>query len=348
MYFAVFFCLYLIPVSALLIFVRQVPLRRLWRGAAAAAVCGVLLAIPLARPYLEAQKRKGDRSIDEVTYYSARFKDYVSPHPRSMAYDGVLPHPEPERALFPGLVSIGLTAVALYPPMGAVRLAYGAGLILAVELSRGTTGVLYPPLYDWLGTVRGMRVPARFSLLAGMSLCLLAGFGCVRLFARARSTIVSTGLLATVLVLAFFDVRGRVDLVPVWREPPAIYGTVAGAPNAVLAEFPWWSDRAEIGPQFPFMYFSLWHWTNMVNGTSGFEPPHYQDFLVDIHRFPEQGAVDALKARGATHVTINCALYAEERNCHGVLDELDASPRFRRLSSAVWEGDTVVLYALLN
>jgi hypothetical protein len=348
MYFAVFFCLYLVPVSAWLIFVKRTPLRRLWRGAVAAAVCGIVLALPLARPYMQAQSRKGVRPVEEVAYYSATMKDYVSAHPRSISYYGTLPHPEPERALFPGVVSIGLTAVALFPPAGAVRLAYGAGLLLAVELSRGMNGAIYPLLYEWSGTIRGMRVPARFSLIAGMSLCLLAGFGCARMFARVRSTGASAIVLGAVLALAFLDLRGRVELVPVWREPPAVYSAVAGRPNVVLAEFPWWSDRPEIGPQFPFMYFSLWHWTNMTNGASGFEPPHYQDYLVDIHRFPEPGAIDALKARGVTHVTINCALYAEERNCHGVLDELDQSPRFQRVSSAMWEGDRVVLYALVN
>ena len=348
MYFAVFFCLYVIPVLGLLAVLKRPPLRRLWPGALAGAALAAILAIPLAKPYLAAQARKGDRDIGAILSYSATLKDYVSPHARSIAYDGVLPHSEPERALFPGFVAPTLAVIALWPPLGPVRVAYAAGMLLAFEASRGFHGFIYPHLYEWFAPIRGMRVPARFSLLVGMTLALLAAFGGIRLLARCRTPAGANGLFVLLLALMVFDLRAKLDLLPVWKDPPAIYAAVAHRPNVVLAEFPWWSDLPGVGAQFPLMYFSLWHWANMVNGTSGFEPPDYHSFIESIHRFPESAAIDALEARGVTHVTVNCALYGPDRDCHGVLAALDASPRFRAVSKAHWEGDTVALYELLN
>jgi hypothetical protein len=347
MYFAVFFCLYLVPVLLILVWVKRIPLKRLWKGAAIALVLTSLLAIPLIRPYEQAQQVKGERDIPAVTFYSAEPDDYIRPHPRIATYDGLLPHSEPERALFPGLLSISLATAALVPPFGAVRLAYAAGMLLGFECSLGFHGTLYPALYEWFQPIRGLRVPARFSLIVGMTLALLAGFGCVRLFRFCRTRTLTTVVFISLLAASFVDLRAKLDLVPVWIEPPSIYVKVANRPDVVLAEFPWWSDRPEIGAQFPFMYFSLWHWANMVNGASGFEPPHYQQFLEDIHRFPEPGALAALQARGVTHVTINCAFYSAERNCHSLLDDLDQSPRFHKVAASRWEGDIVALYELV-
>ena len=75
------------------------------------------------------------------------------------------------------------------------------------------------------------------------------------------------------------------------------------------------------------MYFSLWHWAQMINGYSGHSPPGQVDFEVALKGFPDANAVDLLRARGATHVTINCALY------RGGCDELlEPSMRCRRFA----------------
>jgi hypothetical protein len=348
MYFGVFFCLYLVPVTALLWLISGAPIRRISRGAAVAAVLAAALAIPLARPYVAAQSRKGERDSHVVLEYSATLKDYVSPNIRSLAWDGVLPHPDPERGLFPGAMAVSLSAISLVPPLGGVRLAYTAGLLVAFEVSRGFHGFAYPKLYEWFSFIRGMRVPARFSLIVGMTLALLSAYGTQRVLHRARSGGGRTVLFVALLGGLVFDLRSHLFLERLWREPPAIYSVVEGRTDVVLAEFPWWSDRSDIGPNFPEMYFSLWHWANMVNGASGFEPPRYQQFLQSIHLFPDSAAVDALKARGVTHVTVNCAIYGADRDCHGVIEQLDHSDRFREVASARWEGDVVKMYALVK
>ena len=72
-------------------------------------------------------------------------------------------------------------------PSAPTRAAYAGALLVAFEISRGFNGPVYPYLYEWLPFVRGLRVPARSSLLVGLSLALLAGFGVRRLLAgRSR------------------------------------------------------------------------------------------------------------------------------------------------------------------
>ena len=92
------------------------------------------------------------------------------------------------------------------------------------------------------------------------------------------------------------------------------------------------------------MYFSLWHWAQMINGYSGHYPPGQVDFEVALKDFPAPPTIDLLRARGATHVTINCALY--RGGCEQLLQAVDASPAFRAVASSKWQGAPVRLYEL--
>jgi len=249
----------------------------------------------------------------------------------------------PERALFPGAVILLLAAVALIPPLGATRAAYLAALVVMFELSRGFNGFFYPYLYDWLPFLRGLRVPARASILVGLTLALLAAFGVRRLLA-GRPAWLQRGALAVLVAAIAIDLRPVLRLESVWPEPPPIYGVVSGAPNVVLAEFPFGGSPTRFTPNVPFMYFSLWHWAPMLNGYSGHSPPGQVDFETAIASFPAPAAVELLRARGATHVTINCALY--RGGCEDLVAAVDALPAFRVVTSGKWNGAPVRLYEL--
>ena len=61
-----------------------------------------------------------------------------------------------------------------------MRLIYTAGLLTAFDGSLGLHGVAYPFYYDLIPPFRGLRSPARFAALVGMTLAILAGFGARR------------------------------------------------------------------------------------------------------------------------------------------------------------------------
>jgi hypothetical protein len=346
MYYAIYFLIYGAAVFLVLAFGRQLPARRVVRPALASGVLALALAIPLARPYLAAQPLKGERDVPSVSAFSATAADYLRAHQRSALYGPhLLPGRKIERALFPGVMALVLTAVSLAPPIGLVRLAYGAGLLVAFDGSLGFNGLLYPYFYEWFLPIRGLRVPARFSVILGLSLAILSGFGVRRMLVRVPPR-ASSILFVVVVVAVIADLRPILALRPVWREPPPVYASLGAADRIVLAEFPLPGDPFGFGANTRYMYFSVWHGAGMVNGYSGFLPPSYEKLAETMSGFPTDAAIALLKARGVTHVTINCAFAHEE--CVQLLDILDGHRAFRRVSEGRWEGAPVVIYQLIR
>ena len=344
MYYAVFFLFCASAVFGLTCWLTRVPIRKLVAPTALAAALAALMAFPLARAYTAA--KLGDREAETVAYYSATAADYLRAHPRSATWGNrTLPGRQPERALFPGVMLLLLAGIALVPPLGITRTVYAGALLLMFEISRGFNSWIYPPLYDALPFLRGMRVPARASILVGLALAVLAGFGVRRLIA-GRSPRVRQLVLAVLVIAIGVDLRPLLRLEPVWPEPPAVYGAVAGSPSVVLAEFPIGGNPRGFTPNVPFMYFSLWHWTEMVNGYSGHYPPGQVEFEEALRSFPAPPTLDLLRSRGVTHVTVNCALYRD--GCDELLASIDKQPDFRLISSVKWESQPVRLYELIR
>ena len=347
MYYGLFFSLYATAVLGTLLLLAKPGWRRLLVPVAAAVALGIALAVPLARPYVAAQAMKGERDEGAVMFYSAGPSDYFRPHPRSSTYGGrLLADLHPERALFPGTTPLVLTAAALIPPVGAIRLAYAAGLVTAFDISLGLKGVIYPRLYAFLLPFRGMRVPARMSIVMAISLAVLAGFGVRRFLARFQSARARSIVFAALVLSAAVDFWPVLPLQPVWFQPPPIYGPLIGNSQAVLAEFPNRISVPGVTDDVPYLYFSLWHWTSTVNGYSGFTPRSYPVYLKGVVDFPGPNSIATLRSYGVTHVSINCALNPD--GCPGVLEAADGSPVLHLITSSRWEGQPVRLYELLR
>ena len=346
MYYGIFFPLFAGAVVVTLLVLTRTSWRRVLTPAAVAGLAAVLLAAPLARPYARAQAIKGDRGEDVVKFYSADIEDFFRPHPRLATYAGrLLPDVHPERALFPGFSPLVLSLVALAPPIGQMRLAFTAGLLVAGDMTQGMNGSLYPFLYDVFPPIRGMRVPARFSILLGIALAVLASFGVRRLLARCRTPASRALALAGMTALVLVDLRPKLELMPVWREPPPIYDVLKTQTGpVVLAEFPFEVHLPLVTSEIPFMYFSMWHWLPMVNGYSGFTPPGREALPEVVRGFPDGASIAALRMHGATHVTINCALMGSD--CDAVMRRADQTPQLTLLNEATWEGKPVRLYRL--
>jgi hypothetical protein len=344
MYYTVFFALYLLPVTAILLLVKRAPIRRLLPGAIAAGVLAAICAFPLMRVYEAAQGEKGERDVSAVMYYSATPADYFHAHYRSVLYGRVIKSEHPERALFPGVMALGLATAGLVPPLGPMSLVYGAGMAFAWESSLGYNGTLYPLFYKWLSPVRGMRVASRFSVLVGLSLAMFAGFGVRRLLARCSRSWQRQALVVGLTALIALDVSARLGLEPVWDAPPPIYASLPRSPKTVLAEFPIRQHVGNFTESIPFMYFSLWHWSNMIDGYSGFSPRDYADLVSRVEEVPAPRAIDALRGAGVTHVTFTCALYYSPEGCEQLLTEIEASPHFHRLVRLRWQGSSSALY----
>ena len=288
MYYAVFFTVYVAALFAALCWLTRPALRPMLAPAAIAGALALLLALPLARTYSSAQL--GDREVPTVTYYSATAADYLRAHPRSATWGNrTLPGGMPERALFPGVMILLLAAVALIPPLGVTRAAYAVALLVAFEMSRGFNSVFYPYLYDWLPFIRGLRVPARASILVGLTLALLAASAFAVCCAGRSAWLQRADWPRSSWPSALICGRrcgsnpSGSSRLPSTASSPAL--ETSSSPS-----FPSAGIRRRFTPNVPYMYFSLWHWAEMINGYSGHSPPGQVDFEVALQRFPGAGS----------------------------------------------------------
>jgi len=270
-----------------------------------AVVAGVLL-LPLALPYLASRGVVGDRDVSSVEFYSAHPVNYLGTVETSVVYG----HPlarfgGPEAALFPGLTAVVLAAVALWPPFSLVRLAYGVGLLFAFDASLGVNGITYPLLYYAVFPFRGLRVAARFSMLVGLSLSVLAGFGVARITGWLRRPSSRYVLAAGVAALVLMESRVALTFVAAPRIPPQIYEFFKGRPAAIIAELPVPDSEGTFWKDARYLYFSTFHWMTLVNGNSGFFPSSYHRFVREARAFPDDRSVMMFRERGIEFVVLH-------------------------------------------
>jgi hypothetical protein len=342
MYYAVFFVVYAALIGVGLLIVHRPSIRRLALPLVVSAAIAVIAAVPLVRAFVAAEPIKGERSEGEVRLYSAVPDDYLRVHRDSLLWRNVLHRPAPERTLFPGAAPFTLAVVGMVPPLGAMRLIYTAGLLLSFDGTLGLNGVSYPFFYRWLSPFRGLRAPARFGALVALTLAILAGFGAQRALAWRPSRRYQHAAFAVLVAFVMIDAWPALSVGPVWKEPPSIYDALKYTPSVVIAEMPLLDNETA---NIPFMYFSLWHWTRMVNGYSGFIPNSYAEFRKGMVFFPDASSIATLRRLGVTYVSVNCGLHYP--GCHELIDAMRKDTRLRLAADTQWNEDTVQLYEVL-
>jgi hypothetical protein len=212
-----------------------------------------------------------------------------------------------------------------------------AALIAAVWLSLGPfpqvlgrpveLAAPYAFLYEHIPGFDGVRVPARLAMVGTLMLAVLGGFGAAVLAQRRAGTMllgaVSIAFLAEALAMPFMvnvvsPTRGfNTPEARVFRpaRAPNVYKVFAReAPEGILAELP----LGETDFDLRAVYYSTVHWRPVLNGYSGFFPPHYGRLalsLSDVPRFSD-AALDALRVYGATHVLVHEGAYLDARGAN--------------------------------
>jgi hypothetical protein len=340
LYFGVYFAVFLLVVGAALWIGRRCPLRPVAVLAAGAVLAGAVIA-PVASQYIANRPMMGDRDIEAVKYYSAEGPDYLKAHFRSLVYERWSRNGNPERQLFPRIAPVALALVGAWPPLSVARIAYTAGLAVAFDGSLGMNGTLFPLLREHVPGYSGLRVPARFSILVGLSLAILSAFGAARLIAWRPAW--APALTAAILAVTLAEALPNITLERVWPAPPAIYAAIGDDPEAVLAEFPMPADNDVSWTDTRYLYFSTFHWHKMVNGNSGFSPPSYRELLKHEREFPSAAAVDYLRDRGVEYVALHGAFTNPTRYRH-TAELLEARGDLQLVAVSPWQGSESRLY----
>jgi hypothetical protein len=209
-------------------------------------------------------------------------------------------------ALFPGVAALTLAAMALVKgtpardPRARMALAFG---VAGVALSFGPSMPGYAALYHLFLPLQGIRNAARFGYLAIVGCAILASYAVADLRRRCGGSRWIAALSVALVIAANVDgFAGPIEYVRT-DTPPRWLAALRTAP-AVVAVFPFYSpDR--VFRNAPYMLESTRHWRPLLNGYSGLTPDSYVDHARRFARFPDSGAIDALRAAGVTHVIVH-------------------------------------------
>ena len=189
---------------------------------------------------------------------------------------------------------------------------------------------LYRVFYDSVPGFDGLRVPARFAMVAAFGLAVLAGCGVAALGRRVRNRSARViAVTAAVLIAAeSFAVPlpidqndttyGHTGLAPLpphigtGESAPPVYRFIAALPpESVILELP----LGEPAFDARYMFYAIAHGRTLVNGYSGGAPAAYgllSETLADILTRPD-AAWTAVRGSGATEAIVHEAAYAGGR-----------------------------------
>jgi hypothetical protein len=191
--------------------------------------------------------------------------------------------------------------------------------LLGVAFSFGTSLPGYALLHGILPLLSGLRNVARWGWLALAAIAILAGFGVAaierRQWARMRIVMVAIALLVTVEAL-----RTPVGYTPVY-DIPRIYDRLAGQPDAVVAEFPFYSG-ASVSLNGPYVLANTRYFKPLLNGYSSFHPESFEKRGRALNSFPSEAALAELKVARVTHLFVHAQAF-ERRYGRKALDAID-------------------------
>ena len=244
----------------------------------------------------------------------------------------------PARLAVQFLVAFGLLlAVSRRAREEALRAArapvvmFACMIALAVWLSFGPSFGLYGVLYDFVPGFNSVRVPARYAMIAGLFLAVLAGHGARLLAVNFSSLIVLSALVlaeGTAIPLEINRTWTQSEAMPPARvyprsQAPPVYTRLASLPSgSIVTEFPF----GDAGWEIRYTYYAATHWKPITNGYSGNFPAPYKERVARLQRVAANpdAAWQSLRSAGTTHVVIHRNAFANSANADMVESWLKA------------------------
>jgi hypothetical protein len=304
-YYVVFLVLWLVPAVLLApLHIAWRPSRRLAGAFAVAVLASAVLLVPYMGPYSRARQALGPRPEHDLQQFSAVVDDYARVSRENRLYAPAPREEEDERSLFVGAVALALSGVAVVWTPTRVVWVFVALTAMAVDLSLGVNGVLFPWLRAVLPIVNGFRAPARFAVFALLGVSVLAGIGAARLLSAFRPA-VRHGIAATVALAMLAEYwAAPLTTYQAPLTPARVDAWLTREPPTIVAAFPLPLPGSLWGYETVFQYHSIFHWQPMVNGYSGYAPPSYLRLVERVQDFPSTRAVEQLREYGVEVVVL--------------------------------------------
>ena len=212
---------------------------------------------------------------------------------------------------------------------------------------------LYGVLYEYVPGFNGVRVPARYAMIAGLFLAVLAGYGvhaALRWGQTPRQSLLGVRPLALAFVAVLILIEGAaipMEMNRTWGQneatpparvypvgnigrgnfgeagAPAVYARVAALPaGSAITEFPFGDAAWEIR----YVYYAAAHWKPITNGYSGGFPPDYSARVARLKNVTTDPAASwqSLLDSGSTHVVLHPTAFANPADAAAVQAWLEA------------------------
>jgi hypothetical protein len=252
-------------------------------GAAVRVLVALAIAavpvLPFLVKYRSVQATEGlTRTPGEMMMFSARLASFTSAHPM-MRFWHTAPPATPEQYLFPGVTAALIVIAGAFVAWRDRRFVfYVLAALLMTLLCAGpapghSIAALWHPYtwLTWLPGYSGLRVPSRFFMLAALCLAVAAGLA----FDAIRQRLPTKTAFA-VVVFAGLAFDGAIAGLPLGVPPPRLNLPDKSARILVL---PFEDGRASVAA----MYQSMSHRLPVVNGYSGYVPPHAEVIAWALH-----------------------------------------------------------------
>ncbi len=179
---------------------------------------------------------------------------------------------------------------------------------------------IYSLLYDYVPGFNGVRVPARYAMIAGLFLAVVAGYGATvfrsnLVLATAAALVLAEGAAVPFEInrtWAMNEATPPPRVFPYAQAPP-VYQRIATLPEgSAITEFPFGDGAWEIR----YVYYAAAHWKPVTNGYSGGFPPRYQERVARWQRIgaDPDAAWQLLRESGTTHVVVHRNAFANPAN----------------------------------
>lgn len=321
--------------------------RRILAALAASAVAGTIVIGAYSMPYVRNRPSTGDRAAGEVARYSATPWSYVAVPPRNLLYGPWLSKfGDAETRLFPGSVALVLAVAGLAAgPWNRRRWAYLAGGIVALDLSLGTNGFLFPVLREWAVPYRGLRAPARAGIVVLLAVGVFAGNGVAALLARLKTRRTAAACTALTLLLLLVEYRTPPDL---WPAPqPAQVPELGFARGSVVVELPLAPlERLDQSVDAEYMVSRIGAWPSLINGYSGFYPAAYLTFADRTRDFPDERSIREMARVGVNVLAVHQRWYGPRFG--EIVAELDSRTDVERIGEYFAGENRVAVYQVLR
>ncbi len=314
-YYSVFLATALIPIAALRLWWSPPASRSAFiRAIIPATIAALVVVSPYAVAYGINRDSLGERFDSDVQLYSATIGNYLATPAANIVHGWwSRPFGRPERLLFPGVLALmlAITGLLAIDRRRIVLIVLGVtGFLISMGLNTPVYGLLRAVMFPY----RGLRAPARASILVFLALAALAAFGWARLM-RQRPRHVTA--IATIVMASLLLVEYRTRMA-VWLTVPArpseVSRWLAIQPRSVVAEVPFArADELHRISDGTYMFHSTWHWQPIVNGYSGFFPKTFMELAEMTANFPDDVSIAYLKARRIDFLVIHGNLLGPEK-----------------------------------